>query len=1041
MSDIHHRIFTLYIMELDGHPLNPVQRAELQAHLPTCPSCQADLQLYQGLRAQSSQRWLAVTAPVALDKVLRGAQRRAGLRRLALPLQAAIWIGFALLMLVLFQWIFTKMNPAPAILPSSSPSPISLTPESTPTAIGNEAVKIPVDPLWRGDPLSSGSWSPEDDYLFIPLMDSPPPGGDRRTTSLHFISAATGEDCPASETFLGAQGYQSYAWLDNERVLFIDKEGRVLLFTRCQPGSQDISGLFEETLVRVAMPFSNQELASTGPLLLEAPSAYWLLDPVTLQARALADPVPSPEQVDSFAWAPSGHRISVIQTVAGKPELSRLVLLDLDSGNVLYQIEIEASVEVGTPLVEWLGPERPFIWSMESEGPLMIDLSVETPLQVHVLPDLFGLDMTYPDDISSMGVFYSITNGSYHIVVNMNLPEDKSIYLYHGEDGKVEKLAGDRQVLMILPGDQLMPLIPLQDTPTYDDEYDLVWVDKPEQPQIHLQVSGHTPRNYPNLQCRLRPGGTGMLFGSTQGISLVGLPGGETQAFWQLTGAENATLPTLLLTPDAQGLIVFASSFGTEGQGSLVYWVPLAGTPTRQVIGTQPLPADSPISQINTSPQAITSTPLVMNATQSPEASLIPQVFEDPVAQISTYISLTILSADDPAQAHWVDYFGASVDIDGDVLVTGAPRWNSPGEAEGAAYVYRRSSDGDWQAEVTLIASDRDDGFQYDQHFGEAIAVNGTVVAVGAPGYDDHQAGDNIGAVYIYEYDGHSWVEITKLTSSRQVPGARIGRMLAFDGDLLAASGSTEAGYVSIFQRETDGWREMAEVPVPSSSDGKPYVLLDLFGDTLAVSTITWKEPDESNNYYPLRQTGIVTLYERSGDQWIQTFQTAPQEVALYKMYGEGPFGLPVSLGGEADKANLLAVGKPRFHGSGREIGSVAIYARGDQGWAPQTELMLTPEEQVPGALPFFSNPGSTIFGAFVDFDGNRLAVISTFANTVYIFEHQDQGWVYRYRITPGSHLGDDFQRRTVAMSGNDLLLGSPGELGGGFVAVFYLPP
>jgi len=102
---------------------------------------------------------------------------------------------------------------------------------------------------------------------------------------------------------------------------------------------------------------------------------------------------------------------------------------------------------------------------------------------------------------------------------------------------------------------------------------------------------------------------------------------------------------------------------------------------------------------------------------------------------------------------------------------------------------------------------------------------------------------------------------------------------------------------------------------------------------------------------------------------------------------------------------------------------------------------MLTPEEQVPGALPFFSNPGSTIFGAFVDFDGNRLAVISTFANTVYIFEHQDQGWVYRYRITPGSHLGDDFQRRTVAMSGNDLLLGSPGELGGGFVAVFYLPP
>jgi hypothetical protein len=1030
-------------MELDGHLLNPIQRAEQQAHIPTCPFCQADLQLYQELKTQAIQRWPAVKSPVALDKVLRGAKRHAGLQRLTLPLRAAIWVGFALLMLVLFRWIFTNINPAPAILPPSSPTPISSTPESTPTAILNETVKIPVEPLWRGETNDRGSWSPEDDYLFIPLLDTPPPGGDRRTTSLHFISAATGEDCPASETFLGPLGYQNYAWLDNERVLFIDKEGRVFLFTRCQPGSQDISDLFEEALVRVAMPDINQELASPGSLLLEAPSAYWLLDPVTLQAHPLADPVPSPEQADSFAWIPSGHRISVIQPVAGKPELSHLVLLDLDSGQVLRSMEIEASTEEQAPLVEWLGPERPFIWSMASDGPLMIDLSANPPQQIHVLPELFELNMVYPDDISSMGVFYSPAYGSYHIVVHTNLPDDKSIYLYHGEDGKAEKLAGDRQVLMILPGDQLMPLIPMQDTPTYDDEYDLVWVDRPEQPPIHLQVSGHTPRNYPNLQSRLRPGGTGILFGSTQGISLVGLPGGDTQAFWQLTGAENATLPTLLLTPDGLGLIVFASSNGSEGQDSLVYWLSLAGTPTRQVIGTQQLPAATPTHQVLASPQspAITSTPQVIDATQSPAASPIPQVFGDPVAQISTYITLTIVSKDDPSHAHWVDYFGGSVDIDGDILVAGAPLWNSPGEADGAAYVYRRSADGDWQAEATLIASDRDDGFQYDQFFGESIAVNGTVIAVGAPGYDDPQAGDNIGAVYIYEYDGHSWVETTKLTSSRHAPGAKIGRMLAYDGNLLAASGSLEAGYVAIFQRETDGWREMADVPVPPSSDGNPYVLLDLYGDTLAVSTITWKDTSAPNEYRPLKRTGIVTLYERDGDQWIQNFQTPPQEVSLYKMYGEGPFGLPVSLGGEADKANLLAVGKPGFPESGRESGSVAIYERGEQGWVPQTELVLAPGEQVPGALPFFSEPGATYFGAFVDFEGNRLAVISTFANTVYIFEHQGSGWVYRYRITTGAVLWDDFQRRTVAMNGNELLLGSPGELGGGYIAVFKLPP
>ena len=63
------------------------------------------------------------------------------------------------------------------------------------------------------------------------------------------------------------------------------------------------------------------------------------------------------------------------------------------------------------------------------------------------------------------GCSIHLTDGSYHIVVHMSLPEDKSIYLYHGEDGKVEKLAGDRQVLMILPGDQLMPMVPLAGHP------------------------------------------------------------------------------------------------------------------------------------------------------------------------------------------------------------------------------------------------------------------------------------------------------------------------------------------------------------------------------------------------------------------------------------------------------------------------------------------------------------------------------------------------------------------------------------------------
>ena len=581
MSDIHRRFFRLYLMQLDGRPLSSAQRDELQSHRSTCPSCRADLQLYQGLRAAADQRWPATTAPIALEKVLRGAQSRARLRWVTVPLRAVIWVGFALLALLLVQWVFTYLRPAPAVVPAGSPTPDEPTPAptGTPAVFVDEVGKIPVEPLLSGEAPGQGSWSPQGDYFFIPLVETPIPGSDRRSTSLHFISASTGEECRASETFLGTQVSQNYAWLDNERVLFIDRSGRALVFTRCQEGMQDLSDRFAEPLVRVAQPLASPEQNPYGPLLLEAASAYWLLDPVTLEARPLVDPVPSPELGDSFAQPLSGNQISVLQPVAGKPERSWLVLLDLDSGQVLRSLEIETGWEEGrAPIVEWMGPEQLFVWGFGTTGPLLVDLSVDPPRQVRVLPELLGRDLIYPDQINSMGAFYAPAGDSFHIVAHLNLPEDQSILLYHNETGQVEVLPGDRQVLMIFPGDQRMPLVPWQDPPSYADEYDVLWVDAPGGSQVNLQVSGHTPRNYPNLQTRLLPGGERMLFSSTQGISLVDLTSGETQAFWRLSGAENATLPSLSLAPNGRVLIVTADTNSAEdgqSQGNLLYWLPL----------------------------------------------------------------------------------------------------------------------------------------------------------------------------------------------------------------------------------------------------------------------------------------------------------------------------------------------------------------------------------------------------------------------------------------------------------------------------------
>jgi hypothetical protein len=447
---------------------------------------------------------------------------------------------------------------------------------------------------------------------------------------------------------------------------------------------------------------------------------------------------------------------------------------------------------------------------------------------------------------------------------------------------------------------------------------------------------------------------------------------------------------------------------------------------------------------------------LVLTSCQGgdPLAAMEHQVFVSPDEQITEFTGWTLVDKDDSTGAHWVGFFGGSIDIEGDLLVSGEPYWGRPDrEGAGAAYVYRRTSDGEWRLETPLIPSDRFGGTQLDQHFGESIAINGGVVAVGAPGADDPQAGKNTGAVYIFEFNGKTWVETAKLVTSLRKPGAEFGTGLALDGGYLAVSGSPEAGKVVIFRREAVGWREVAQVQVPTFPDQKPEVLIDLYGDTLAVSTVTMppdppEGADEETLLRSMKSEGVVTLFQRSGDEWGRSFHTPPQEAALYRMTYEAPFGLPISLGGEGGRASLLAVGKPGWIGTGREQGSVAIFDRGEEGWKPQAELVLAPQEPVRGALNIFRSdpgrpgpdPGAIFFGAWVELEGNRLAVVSSFANSVYVFDLVDTNWDYSFLIAPAD-FGDDFQRRTVAVSRDQLLLGSPGELGGGWVLIFDLAP
>jgi hypothetical protein len=437
-----------------------------------------------------------------------------------------------------------------------------------------------------------------------------------------------------------------------------------------------------------------------------------------------------------------------------------------------------------------------------------------------------------------------------------------------------------------------------------------------------------------------------------------------------------------------------------------------------------------------------------------------------------------------PPENHW-DGYGRAVDVYGDVLVVGESEWNHSGS--GSVYVYRLL-DGAWQQEAQLKASDSDKG-QFAQGFGTSVTLGDGILAVGAPGTDDSQAGENIGAVYVFEFDGRSWVERAKLMPDRTnqenvqnelgwesyggLGHRSFGDLVALHADTLAVGGNSDTDIVYVFQHSEDRWQEQARIPIPGSSGRELYMTsLALFGDSLALSVLY--VPPQPEPLLLLSGTVTVYLYERIGKIWKEGFRFIPEDGEKDFLYYPGEnVGASVALGGIAGKANLFAVGLSGFPDwtgeldpsllgsnpdrskipvSSHKTGAVYIFEPAeDGGWNQQVTLKPAGWENPPGPGSFPENPSPTdvaafvfpgdvfsenpeisFFGETVDLDGNQLAVTSGFANATYVFERSDQDWVYRFRITPSQvddGLWEDFDQ-IVTLSDSILLLGTPGEHG-----------
>ena len=226
--------------------------------------------------------------------------------------------------------------------------------------------------------------------------------------------------------------------------------------------------------------------------------------------------------------------------------------------------------------------------------------------------------------------------------------------------------------------------------------------------------------------------------------------------------------------------------------------------------------------------------------------------------------------------------FGWNVDLDGDTIVVSA---SNDGDGGGQrVYVYRRDRD-EWPLEAVLAPDD----LAADFFFGQDIGIVGDTIVAGAKARDTAE-GPNSGAVYVFERGDAGWTETATLIPDDPFVFDLFGRAVAIAGDPI--SGDTivvgayledeagpDSGSVYVFQRDPaseSGWRQDAKIVGTSTGE------MDWFGYEVDTDgqTIIVGAPHTDASQPALAHAGLVTVFRRTGDGWVQAFEVRASDRA-----------------------------------------------------------------------------------------------------------------------------------------------------------------
>ena len=311
------------------------------------------------------------------------------------------------------------------------------------------------------------------------------------------------------------------------------------------------------------------------------------------------------------------------------------------------------------------------------------------------------------------------------------------------------------------------------------------------------------------------------------------------------------------------------------------------------------------------------------------------------------------------------DRFGFSVSISGDYAIVGAPE-----NVEGAVYVFKRSSTGNWSEIQKIQAADGEN----NDLFGYAVDISGNNIIVGAYEEEEDKFGgnnlSNAGSAYIFTNVNDNWSQSEKLVTSDREEDDRFGFAVSIDQNFAVVGAYWEdddefgnnnldnPGSAYVFENISGNWTQVKKlVSSDRAQDDEFGYSVAIDGDFIVVGAK--EEEEDATNSNNLSSAGSAYIFNRnSSNQWVE----AQKLVASDRAVGD-TFGYAVSI---TENSAIIGAYKEDHDSAGNnfltESGAAYIFERGTNGIWNETEKLTASDR------------------AFQDFFGFSVAIDSNYA-------------------------------------------------------------